>query len=109
MQPPVSENLRGDYSGHLRRELNLDCLEGFKYAIEQHVQSLTLEVQTLQEHANWIEPRLHEFLKFTTWMQGAHPDIINAYKKSTAVAEKLDRANDEMSYPMSSPPEMMGS
>jgi hypothetical protein len=25
------------------------------------------------------------------------------------VAEKLDRANDEMIYPMSSPPEMMGS
>lgn len=95
-QPPVTEVLRGEYSGQVRRELNIDSLESFKYTIEQHVQSLTLEVQTIQEHANWIEPRLHEFLKFTTWMQEAHPDIINAYKKSTAVAEKLDRASDEM-------------
>jgi hypothetical protein len=45
-------------------------------------------------------------------MEQAHPDIIEAYKKSTAVADKLERAIDgnhgEMAYPMSSPP-MMGS
>lgn len=95
-QMPVTENWRSEYSGASRREINLERLEQFKYAIEAHVQTLTTQVQTLTSHANWIEPRLHEFIQFNQWMEQAHPDIIDAYKKSTAVAEKLDRANDSM-------------
>jgi uncharacterized protein YaaN involved in tellurite resistance len=94
-QPPVTETYRGDYSGISRKELNFDRLEQFKYAIEQHVQMLTTQVQTLTSHANWIEPRLNDYHKFNQWMEQAHPDIINAYKKSTAVVEKLERAIDE--------------
>jgi hypothetical protein len=111
-QMPLVENWRSEYSGASKKELNFERLEQFKYAIESHVQALTSEVSTLRNHANWIEPRLHEFLQFNKWMEQAHPDIIEAYKKSTAVAEKLERAIDEnhgeMAYPMSSPP-MMGS
>lgn len=94
-QMPLVENLRSEHSGALKREVNLERLEQFKYAIEAHVQTLTTQVQTLTTHANWIEPRLHDFIRFNQWMEQAHPDIIDAYKKSTAVAEKLERAIDE--------------
>jgi hypothetical protein len=94
-QMPLTENWRSDYSGISRKELNFERLEQFKYAIESHVQTLTSEVLALRNHANWIEPRLHEFIQFNKWMEQAHPDIIDAYKKSTAVADKLERAIDE--------------
>ena len=85
-----------------KKELDIDRLEQFKNAIESHVQRLTAEVQTLatnmeviNAHANWIEPRLHDFLAFNQWMEKAHPDIIEAYKTSTKVARTLDKANAE--------------
>jgi hypothetical protein len=107
VQPDVVGVLSSSYSG--TKVVDPDRLQIFKNGIEAHITLLTTAVQNIEQHANWIEPRLHEFIKFMTWMQEAHPDIIDAYKKTTAVAEKLDRANDEMIYPMSSPPEMMGS
>jgi len=99
-QPIVTEKLT-DSSGTQHTIINPNRLENFKSVVEGHLATLTYEVQTLRQHANWIEPRLHEFLKFNQWMEQAHPDIIDAYKKSTAVAEALDRANDEMMYPQS--------
>ena len=96
--PIVTEKFT-DSSGTRHTIVNPDRLEQFKSYLESHIVSLTYEVQTLKQHANWIEPRLHEFIKFNQWMEKAHPDIIDAYKKSTAVAETLDRANDEMMYP----------
>lgn len=102
-QPDVIGVLSSSYSG--TKVVDPDRLQIFKNGIESHISALTAAVQNIEQHANWIEPRLHEFLKFMTWMQEAHPDIIDAYKKTTAVAEKLDRANGEM-RPTS---EMMGS
>lgn len=92
--PSLMETWNNTYTGSYKKELNLDRLEQFKAAVEHHITGLTLQVQTLTTHTNWIEPRLHDFIKFNQWMEQAHPDIIEAYKKSTAVAEKLDRAND---------------
>lgn len=93
--PSLMETWNSTYTGSSKKELNLDRLEQFKAAVEHHITGLTLQVQTLTTHANWIEPRLHDFIKFNQWMEQAHPDIIEAYKKSTAVAEKLERAIDE--------------
>ena len=92
-QPLVTEKLY-DSSGMAHTIVNPNRLENFKATLESHVSMLTTEVTTISNHANWIEPRLHEFIKFMQWMEKAHPDIINAYKTSTAVAEKLDKANN---------------
>lgn len=92
-QPLVTEKIY-DSSGMAHTIVNPNRLENFKATIESHVSVLTTEVTTISNHANWIEPRLHEFIKFMQWMEKAHPDIINAYKTSTAVAEKLDKANN---------------
>ena len=92
-QPLVTEKIY-DSSGMAHTIVNPNRLENFKATLESHVSMLTTEVTTISNHANWIEPRLHEFIKFMQWMEKAHPDIINAYKTSTAVAEKLDKANN---------------
>ena len=92
-QPLVTEKIY-DTSGMAHTIVNPNRLENFKATLESHVSMLTTEVTTISNHANWIEPRLHEFIKFMQWMEKAHPDIINAYKTSTAVAEKLDKANN---------------
>ena len=92
-QPLVTEKLY-DSSGMAHTIVNPNRLENFKATLESHVSMLTTEVTTISNHANWIEPRLHEFIKFMQWMENAHPDIINADKTSTAVAEKLDKANN---------------
>jgi hypothetical protein len=91
--PSITAKVSGAYGPHTI--VDPQALEVFKTSIEAHIQSLTYEVQTLRQHANWIEPRLQEFLQFNKWMEQAHPDIIEAYKKSTAVADKLERAIDE--------------
>jgi len=91
--PNITAKVSGSYGPHTI--VDPLALEVFKTSLEAHIQSLTYEVQNMRQHANWIEPRLHEFLKFNKWMEQAHPDIIEAYKKSTAVAEKLERAIDE--------------
>lgn len=97
-QPTVTDEFRSNI-GAPHRVVDPQRLEQFKSYIESHVASLTTELQTLKQHANWIEPRLNDYHKFNQWMEQAHPDIIEAYKKSTAVAEKLDRADDgEMAY-----------
>lgn len=92
--PSVVEIWRSEFSGASERKINLERLEQFKAAAEHQIQMLTVEVQTMSNHINWIQPRFHEFMQFNRWMEQAHPDIINAYKTSTAVAETLDRAND---------------
>ena len=92
-QPLVTEKIY-DSSGMAHTIVNPKQLENFKATLESHVSMLTTEVTTISNHAKWIEPRLHEFIKFMQWMEKAHPDIINAYKTSTAVAEKLDKANN---------------
>jgi hypothetical protein len=92
-QPNVTVQL-DPFNGPSPRIVHPDKLEGWKSVVESHLQALTTEIQTLGNHANWIEPRLQEFIKFNQWMEKAHPDIINAYKTSTAVADKLDRANN---------------
>ena len=66
----------------------------FTLPLRLNTRQTTSNDGTISNHANWIEPRLHEFIKFMQWMEKAHPDIINAYKTSTAVAEKLDKANN---------------
>ena len=99
-QPIVTETLT-DSSGTQHTIVNPNRLENFKSVVEGHLATLTYEVQTLKQHASWIEPRLNDYHKFMEWMQRVHPDVIDAYKKSTAVAEALDRANDEMIYPQS--------
>jgi uncharacterized protein YaaN involved in tellurite resistance len=92
--PAVIELWCSKYSGASERKISLERLEQFKAAAEHQIQMLTVEVQTINNHINWIQPRLHDFMQFNRWMEQAHPDIINAYKTSTEVAEKLDRAND---------------
>lgn len=97
--PPVVQNI-SDHSGKTHQLISADILRDLQIKVEGQLSTLTRAVQQMQEHANWIEPRLHEFIKFNTWMQQAHPDIIDAYKKSTAVVEVLDKANgEEMMYP----------
>ena len=91
-QPIVTEKYASS-TGHSHTYINPDRLENFKSAIESHVSALTYELQSMKNHANWIQPRLNDFHRFMVWMEQAHPDIIEAYKKSTEVAEKLDRAN----------------
>lgn len=96
--PPLVDTFT-DSSGTPHRIIKPQQLDAFKNAIENHINQLTYEINTMREHANWIEPRLHEFIKFNHWMEKAHPDIIEAYKKSTAVVAVLDKANDEYMYP----------
>ena len=93
MQPNVTVQLE-TFNGSSPKIVHPDKLEGWKSVVESHIQALTTEIQTLGNHAKWIEPRLHEYLRFMQWMEQAHPDIITAYKASTEVAEKLDKANN---------------
>ena len=106
VQPGVSEKMY-DSNGNTHNIVNTSRLDSFKAVIESHIMALTLEVQTLQGHANWIEPRLNDYHKFMEWMQRVHPDVITAYTQATKVEKVLDDAQGEMAYPMSSPPEMM--
>jgi hypothetical protein len=88
-QPLVTEKIY-DSSGTSHTIVNPNRLENFKSTIETHVSMLTTEIQTLGNHAKWIQPRLHDFIKFMQWMEQAHPDIITAYKASTEVVEKME-------------------
>ena len=92
--PIVTEKF-SDSSGTQHTIVNPNRLEQFKSAIESHIVSLTYEVQTLKQHANWIEPRLNDYHKFMEWMQRVHPDVITAYTQATKVEKTLDRANGE--------------
>lgn len=96
----VSEKLT-DSSGQSFAYINPQRLEQFKSYMEHHVASLTTEVQTLKNHANWIEPRLNDYHKFMGWMQRVHPDVIEAYTQATKVEKTLDSALEggEMMYP----------
>ena len=69
-------------------------MQDFQMKVEGQLSTLTVAMQSMAGHINWIEPRLHEFINFNKWMEQAHPDIIDAYKKSTAVVEVLDKANN---------------
>ena len=99
-QPSVTDYLQ-TYNGVSPRVVHAEKLESFKSIIESHVAALTTEVQTLKNHANWIEPRLNDYHKFMEWMQRVHPDVITAYTQATKVEQVLDKANDEMIYPQS--------
>ena len=97
--PPVVQQI-SDGTGKAHQLISPDILRDFQMKVEGQLQSLTMAVQQMTEHANWIEPRLHEFIQFNKWMEQAHPDIIDAFKKSTAVVKVLDKANsEEMIYP----------
>ena len=98
IQPIVTEKLY-DSSGTAHTIVNPNRLEQFKATLESHIMTLTLEVQTLQAHANWIEPRLNDYHKFMEWMQRVHPDVITAYTEATKVEKVLDDAHGEMAYP----------
>jgi len=107
-QPIVTTAYTHPHSNNPQYAVIPEALEVFKGVIESHVASLTaehnslsVEMEQLKHRAQWIEPRLADYVKFNTWMEQAHPDIIDAYKKSTAVADKLDHANNEMIYPQS--------
>jgi hypothetical protein len=93
----VTEPNTNSYYG--QRAVNPERLENFKAAIESHIVALTTEVQTLRNHANWIEPRLNDYHKFMEWMQRVHPDVIEAYTQATKVEKVLDDAQGEMAYP----------
>lgn len=99
-QPIVTEKLT-DSSGIQHTIVSPNRLEVFKSNLESHIVSLTYEVQTLKQHANWIEPRLNDYHKFMEWMQRVHPDVITAYTQATKVEQVLDKANNEMIYPQS--------
>lgn len=90
--PAVTEQLQG-VNGPPSKAINPDKLDMWKTAVDNQLNHVSTELSTMITHANWIEPRIHEFLAFMTWMEKAHPDIIDAFKKSTEVAEKLDKAN----------------
>jgi hypothetical protein len=97
-QPIVTEKLY-DSSGNATTIINPNRLEQFKSTMESHVASLTMEVQNLKNHANWIEPRLNDYHKFMEWMQRVHPDVITAYTQATKVEGVLDKSNEEFIYP----------
>lgn len=98
-QPAVVESFN-DQNGHRHEVVKTRQLENFKISIEAHISTLTAEMQTLQNHANWIEPRLNDYHKFMEWMQRVHPDVITAYTQATKVEKTLDKANgEEMFYP----------
>jgi len=97
-QPIITEKLY-DSSGNATTIINPNRLEQFKSTMESHVASLTMEVQNLKAHANWIEPRLNDYHKFMEWMQRVHPDVIDAYTQATKVEKVLDDAHGEMAYP----------
>ena len=97
-QPIITEKMY-DSSGTAHTIVNPNRLENFKVTLESHISMLTMEVQTLQAHANWIEPRLNDYHKFMEWMQRVHPDVITAYTQATKVEKVLDKANDEWIYP----------
>ena len=90
-QPTVTEPVSGEFGQ--QRLLNPDKVEQFKSAIESHVASMTMEVQSLKLHASWIEPRLIDYHKFMEWMQRVHPDVITAYTQATKVEDILDTAD----------------
>jgi hypothetical protein len=98
-QPNVTESINGSYGHQLL--LNPEKVAQFKSYVESHLMALTAEVQTLQAHANWIEPRLNDYHKFMEWMQRVHPDVITAYTEATKVEKTLDNALEggEMAYP----------
>jgi hypothetical protein len=107
-QPLVTTAFTHSRNNKFEYAIDPEALEVFKGVIESHVASLTaehnslsVEMEQLKHRAQWIEPRLADYVKFNKWMEQAHPDIIDAYKKSTAVADKLDHANNEMIYPQS--------
>jgi hypothetical protein len=97
VQPIVTEKLY-DSSGTAHTIVNPNRLETFKANLESHIMALTLEVQTLQAHANWIEPRLNDYHKFMEWMQRVHPDVITAYTQATKVEKVLDKAQGEIEH-----------
>lgn len=101
-QPTIVDNYT-DANGVAHSTLNTRMTQQFKAAIESHVASLTMEIQTLKNHANWIEPRLNDYHKFMEWMQRVHPDVITAYTEATKVEKTLDNALEggEMAYPQS--------
>ena len=90
---PIVTEKYSDSSGHTHTYINPDRLEQFKSNLESHIVSLTYEVQTLKQHANWIEPRLNDYHKFMEWMQRVHPDVIEAYTQATKVEKIIDKAN----------------
>lgn len=94
----ITEKLT-DSSGSSFTHINPQRLEQFKSYMEHHIAALTTEVQTLKNHANWIEPRLNDYHKFMEWMQRVHPDVITAYTEATKVEKVLDKAQGEMAYP----------
>lgn len=97
---PIVTEKYSNSSGQSHTHINPDRLEQFKSYLESHVASLTMEVQNLKAHANWIEPRLNDYHKFMEWMQRVHPDVIAAYTQATKVEKTLDKANGaEMIYP----------
>ena len=97
--PPVVQNII-DSTGKTHQIISADIMRDLQIKVEGQLSTLTIEMQRMQDHANWIEPRLHEFIRFNIWMEQAHPDIIDAFKKSTAVVKVLDKANsEEMIYP----------
>lgn len=93
-QPNVTEEYRSSM-GNPHRVVEPQRLEQFKAAIESHINTLTYEMQTLKQRADWIEPRFDEYLRFMDWLADAHPDIIKAYKASIKVSDRLDMANNE--------------
>ena len=98
-QPAVTDYLPMA-GGVTPKVVHPEKLENFKSVIESHISTLTMEVQTLRQHANWIEPRLNDYHKFMEWMQRVHPDVITAYTQATKVEKTLDKANgEEMFYP----------
>lgn len=91
-----------DSMGRAHEVISPSALSQFKSQIETHLQSLTASVQNLESHAGYLSKEISETQKLLKWLGNAHPDIIDAYKKSTAVVETLDRANanvDEYMYP----------
>ena len=92
---PIVTEKYSDSSGHAHTYINPDRLEQFKSKLEHHVAALTIEVITLKQHANWIEPRLNDYHKFMEWMQRVHPDVITAYTQATKVEKIIDKANNE--------------
>lgn len=98
-QPSVVEAFV-DQSGNRHDIVKTFQLENFKLCMEAHVSMLTAEVQKMQQHANWIEPRLNDYHRFMEWMQRVHPDVITAYTQATKVEQTLDKANgEEMFHP----------
>lgn len=95
-QTNVTETITNNYGTQV--VVNPMALAHFKHAVETQLISLTAEIQTLKNHANWIEPRLNDYHKFMEWMQRVHPDVITAYTEATKVEKALDKAQGEIEH-----------